>query len=316
MKTIILIIATLTSFCSFGQRVIIFGQDVERVYRTKDSIQNFYLVLEPKIPPKGLLVILPGFGGPPREVLEETDLPDKARKEGYVVVIPYLVPATFYSDSLSQSRLNTLIPEVTEKYRTPKGKFIIGGHSAGGNGALLYSANAFRLNDKKIIKPNGVFAVDSPLDLKRFWDSIVFQKKLNSSKINAADGDYFLKYFSESYGGSPAINPAMYEKFSSYYRDANEGGNTRYLKSLPVRLYCDPDIHWLIDNRSASYEHINAADLSACIVQLKVLGNDKAELITNIGKGYLPDGRRHPHAFSQLDSDEFLLWMKKILEEK
>jgi hypothetical protein len=272
--------------------------------------------LQPKYNAKGLLVILPGFGGAPREVLEETDLPAKARKEGYVVVIPYLAIASFYSDSLSQGRLNTLIPEVIEKYKIPKNKFIIGGHSAGGNGALLYSANAYRPNAMDLIKPNAVFAVDSPLDLKRFWDSIQFQKQLNSSKINAADGDYFLKYFSERYGGSPTTTPAMYEKFSSYYRDAKEGGNTRYLKSLPVRLYCDPDIHWLIDNKSASYEHLNAADLSACIVQLKVLGNEKAELITNIGKGYLPDGRRHPHAFSQLDADEFLLWMTRILEEK
>jgi hypothetical protein len=60
--------------------VDIFGQDVERVFRTKDSTQNFYLALEPEIKIKGLLVILPGFGGPPREVLEESDLPGKARK--------------------------------------------------------------------------------------------------------------------------------------------------------------------------------------------------------------------------------------------
>ena len=39
-------------------------------------------------------------------------------------------------------------------------------------------------------------------------------------------------------------------------------------------------------------------------------------LITNIGKGYFPDGRRHPHAFSQLDSDEFLIWVDKYLNKK
>jgi pimeloyl-ACP methyl ester carboxylesterase len=316
LRKIILIIATLAPFCSIGQLVTIFGQDVERVYRTQDSTQNFYLVLEPKTQPKGLLVILPGFGGPPREVLEETDLPAKARKEGYVVIIPYLAIATFYSDSLSQGRLSTLIPEVIKKYKIPKDKFIIGGHSAGGNGALLYSESAYGPNDMTLIRPNGVFAVDSPLDLKRFWNSIIFQKKLNSPNINSAEGDYFLKYFQDKYGGTPETAPAMYEKYSSYYRDSKEGGNAKFLKTVPVRLYCDPDIQWLMDNKSASYEHLNAADLSALIVQLKVLGNGKAELITNIGKGYLPDGRRHPHAFSQLDSNEFLLWMKKILEVK
>jgi len=301
------------TFCSFGQKVNINGQDVERIYRTKDSTQNFYLVLEPQSKPKGLLVILPGFGTYPGEVLGETDLPAKARNDGHLVVIPYLAIATFYSDSISQSRINTLIPEVIKKYKILQNKFVIGGHSAGGNGALLYSENSFKPNSK-LVKPNGVFAVDSPLDLKRFWNSIIFQKRLNSPKINSAEADYFLKYFSERYGGSPETNPSMYEKYSSYYREADKGGNAQYLKSIPVRLYCDPDIQWLIKNRSASYEHINLADLSALIVQLDLLGNDKAELITNIGKGFLPDGRRHPHAFSQLDSDEFLTWMKKVIE--
>lgn len=55
------------------------------------------------------------------------------------------------------------------------------------------------------------------------------------------------------------------------------------------------------------------ADLSALIVQLKLLGNKDAELITSLGKGYFADGRRHPHAFSQLDSDEFLEWVNKMI---
>lgn len=104
------------SFCSFGQKEIIFGQEVERVFRTRDSTQNFYLALTPKTTTKGLLVILPGFGGQPRDVLQETDLPAKARNDGYLVVIPYLALQTNCSDSVSQSRLGTLIPEVIKRY--------------------------------------------------------------------------------------------------------------------------------------------------------------------------------------------------------
>ena len=316
LKTIFVFIFLAICFCSFGQKEIIYGQEVERVYRTQDSTQNFYLVLTPKTTIKGLLVILPGFGGPPRDVLQETDLPAKARNDGYLVVIPYLAFQTNCSDSISQNRLVTLIPEVIKKYNVPSGKFIIGGHSIGGNGALLYAANAFAINNEKTIKPNLVFAVDPPLDMKRLWESFMYFRKINFSKTSVDEADYFIKRFETELGGTPLEKSKSYEKISSFYRDAQEGGNAKYLKSVPVRLYCDPDVNWYIENRRTPIEHTNLADLTACIVQLKMLGNDDAELITNIGKGYFPDGRRHPHAFSQLDSAEFLKWVDKALSKK
>jgi hypothetical protein len=56
---------------------------------------------------------------------------------------------------------------------------------------------------------------------------------------------------------------------------------------------------------------MNLFDLTGMIVQLKLQGNTKAELVTALGKGYFADGRRHPHAFSILDADEFMLWVEK-----
>jgi pimeloyl-ACP methyl ester carboxylesterase len=286
------------------------------VFRTRDSTQNFYLALEPNLPIKGLIVILPGFGGGPRDVLQETDLPNKARKQGYLVVIPYLAVQTHCSDSLSQSRLATLIPELLKKYKVPNRKFIIGGHSIGGNGALLYAEMAFRANNEKVIKPDLVFAVDPPLDMKHLYENFLYAKKINFSKPAVNEADYFIKRFHDELGGSPAEKPRAYEKMSSFYRDAADGGNARFLKSVPVRLYCDPDVNWYIENRRTPIEFTNLADLTACIVQLKLLGNNDAELITNPGKGFFPDGRRHPHAFSQLDADEFLKWAGNRLAEK
>lgn len=302
--------------CSYGQKEIVFGQEVERVFRTSDSTQNFYLTLVPKTSIKGLLVILPGFGGGPTDVLQETDLPAKARKNGYLVVIPYLAFQTNCSDSISQNRLATLIPEVFKKYKISNNNLIIGGHSIGGNGALLYAEKAFRINDEKVIKPDLVFGVDPPLDMKRLWESFMYIKKVNFSKTAVNEADYFIKRFEAELGGTPFEQSNAYEKISSFYRDAQDGGNAKYLKSIPVRLYCDPDINWYIENRRTPIEHTNLADLTACIVQLNLLGNDDAELITNIGKGSFPDGKRHPHAFSQLDSDEFLKWADRMLSKK
>ena len=316
LKGIFLILFTTVSFYSLGQKETIFGQEVERVFRTRDSTQNFYLALTPKAGIKGLLVILPGFGGQPGDVLQETDLPAKARANGYLVVIPYLAVLTNCSDSISQSRLTTLIPEVTRKYKVPNNNFIIGGHSIGGNGALLYAEHAFKTNTGTVIKPNLVFGVDPPLDMKHLWESFMYFKKVNFSKTAVDEADYFIKRFEAELGGTPFEQSKQYEKISSFYRDVPDGGNAKFLKSIPVRLYCDPDVNWYIENRRTPIEFTNLSDLTACIVQLKLLGNDDAELVPNIGKGYFPDGRRHPHAFSQLDSDEFLKWVDKKMGKK
>lgn len=297
-----------------GQKVKIANESVERVFRNKaDSSSNFYLVLEPTIKPIGLILILPGYGSSPRSMLEGSDLPSKARKQGYIVVIPFLGVETFYLDSVAQHNLKTLIPEILAKYKVPSGKFIIGGHSAGGNAALLYTAQAFQASGEQFIRPVAAFGIDPPLDMKRFRNTVLHEIEIDFRKDNVNGMKDFLKYFESVFGGPPSLQADNYKKYSAYCRDAKDGGNTAYLRTLPIRLYCDPDVNWAIENLRVGYEHLNASDQSACVAQLRLLGNTSAELVINLGKGYF-GSTRHPHAMSQLDSKEFLSWADKIIE--
>lgn len=307
----------LSFFLAFSLHV--FAQKTETVYKTNgDSLQNYYRALIPHTSSKGLLVILGGFCTTPDEVMLETRLPEKAVKAGYTVVIPYLMEdcSTIDSKNLYQTRLETLIPEIIKKYNIPEGKFIIGGQSLGGHRALYYTEQAYKLNTKKIIKPNAVFGVDPPLNMKRLWNSFTYGVRTDFSEVSVGEGKEMLSRFKIMYGGSPSQNPKKYEEASSFYPEAKDGGNAKYLKTVPVRLYCDPDINWVIENRRGSYETMNATDLSGCISQLKLLGNKNAEFVNCFGKGFKPDGTRHPHYFSMLDADEFLVWTSKIFTMK
>src|SRR6187402_1270561 len=133
-------------------------------------------------------------------------------------------------------------------------------------------------------------------------------KKINFSEVVVNEATFFINRFEQTLGGTPLQRPAAYGKISSYYRDAAEGGKVKFLATIPVRLYCDPDVNLYIENRRTPIEQTNLSDLSACIVQLKLLGNTNAELVTNLGKGFFAGGRRHPHAFSQVDAEELLKW--------
>jgi len=100
---------------------------------------------------------------------------------------------------------------------------------------------------------------------------------------------------------------------SSFFPEARDGGNARFLRNMSVRLNCDPDIDWIIENRRGSFETMNASDLSGCISQLKLLDNKDAEFVNCLGKGFMPNGKRHPYYFSMLDPDEFVLWANNLL---
>jgi hypothetical protein len=312
MKAILIFL--LSCHVVLAQKTIIANESVERVFRNKfDSSSNFYLVLEPATNPVGLILVLPGYGSFPRDVLEGSDLPSKARKQGYIVVIPYFGEETFYLDSVAQQNLKTLVPEILTKYHVPSKKFIIGGHSAGGNAALLYTAQAFQSSEESLVRPAAAFGIDPPLDMKRFRNTVSHEIEIDFRKNNVNGMKDFLKNFESHFGGPPSLQADNYKKYSAYFRDAENGGNAAYLKTLPIRLYCDPDVNWAIENLRVGYEHLNASDQSSCIAQLRLLGNANAELIVNLGKGYFGT-TRHPHAMSQLDSKEFLSWADRIIK--
>ncbi|MBK7939120.1 MAG: alpha/beta fold hydrolase [Lewinellaceae bacterium] len=291
------------------------AQKMDTVYVEKEGVfQKYYLALLPEQASKGLLVILPGFGTMPEGVLKETQLPQTACQAGYTVVIPLLLRYDMEDTAfVFQSRLEVLIPELMQKYKTPEGKFILGGHSLGGNQALFYAEKAYMLSDTTLIKPDLVFGVDPPLDLKRLYNAYARSLELYPEKAKGSEAEFITKRFRRIYGGTPEERPDAYEAASSYYRDARDGGNARYLKNVPLRLYSDPDVLWYILERNMPMEWTNTADLSACIVLLRRLGNQNAGYVPCLGKGWLPNGKRHPHAFSMLDAGEFVGWVNKVL---
>ncbi len=217
MKLIITFIFTVFFLTTFAQKQ-------ESIYRTKgDTTDNYYLALLPDTLSKGLLVILPGFGTTPTKVLTETNLPQTAAKNGYTVIIPLLVDYN-KEDTMNiyESCLETLIPEIQKRYNAPTNKFIIGGHSLGGLQALYYAEQIFKKNDAKIIKPNLVFGVDPPLDMKRLYNSYIWSMKIDSTKAKGSEAEFIVNRFNHIYGGSSSQKPKNYETASAYYRNAEK----------------------------------------------------------------------------------------------
>ena len=59
---------------------------------------------------------------------------------------------------------------------------------------------------------------------------------------------------------------------------------------------------------------LNALDQAALVLQLRELGNTKADLITTAGRGFRPPGTRNPHSWTIVDEPQLALWVFKCLQ--
>lgn len=285
----------------------LFGQKTEKVYLDKkDSSQNYYTIIyPPKLPWKGYIVIVPGFGETTERMFEQTNLAELTAKEGLLTIIPILQDGvlSFGVDSLSQQSLNSIIEDVRNKHQLTAQQFYIGGFSIGGSAAIKYAENAK-------IKPAAVFGIDPPLDFERFYNSSKRDLGLTLGKQLNQENLYMVERIEKIFGGTPQTAIANFYKISPYsYSDTTQTAVKKF-GNIPLRIYAEADLNWWLRERNADLRSMNVTDGSALINELNRLGNYRAELILTENKGYRePNHQRHPHSWSIMDNSDLVEWL-------
>jgi hypothetical protein len=282
----------------------------------RDTTGLFYYAIAPKQPLKGMLILLPGTWELAEMVLNNNaKLIGLAHDRGIMTVVPSLN----YNLCLGETALdflNATFADTFEKYKPPVNKIIIGGFSLGGMNALRYTEMAFESEKKTAFKPAGVYGVDPPVELSNLY--YTFQRTVENNAAPAAIGEAssYLARMESQFGGSPVKSPDKYSYCTMYSRKEPMGGNARFLRNVPVRIYSDPDIDWHLKNRKADYYDMNALDQSAMINALHKQGNEQAEFVNALGKGIRLNGTRHPHSWSIVDPAECITWIEKCIAGK
>jgi hypothetical protein len=86
------------------------------------------------------------------------------------------------------------------------------------------------------------------------------------------------------------------------------------LKDIPIRIYTDLDLEYLLNDRHRDLYDWNGTDLVAMINQLKILGNIDANILISQGKGVRLNGMRTSHSWSILDNGDCLVWILSLLK--
>lgn len=278
----------------------------------QDSLAGSYRIHEPAGKPLGLLVLIPGGAATHDEFGAQGSTPSSLPQQLTGQMVTIVPSAGGYSHWLEDGwlkNLDAIVAETLTTHRIPADRVVVGGFSAGGTAAVRYAEYCAARRSKAGIRVRGVFAVDAPLDYGRFWrgETLAVRRKAHPRFVGEAKA--VLADMRRVLGGSPDEQPARYIQMSPFSAFAEGGGQARLLADVAVRLYTEPDIHWWRTNRLVDYYSMNALDAASLILQLQLLGNRQAELITTQGRGVRPGGERHPHSWSIVDEPELGAWI-------
>jgi hypothetical protein len=302
----------LFSISTFLLCTISYAQKTETVYlNPKDSSSNLYVVVYPQTTSlKGFLFLIPGMFQKPHNVLVQPHLPKIAAQQGILVIIPTFKTgiASFGFDTATQASFLELLDYVTTKHKLTGKPFYVGGFSIGGTCALKYAQLA--LSNNYSIKPSAVFAIDSPLDFERMYNSM--QREMRSPGTAGyilEENNYMIGRFLKEFGGTPSEALSNYQKLSPYSFSDTTQQAIKPLVNLPIRLYTEPDVLWWLED-GLDYYGMNAVDFAAVTNELRRLGNKKVTLITTTNKGYRkPENKRHPHSWSIAEPTGLVKWL-------
>jgi len=319
MKNVLSLLLFFLSCFTYAQEIIKIPLDVldkDNLYINDGTSKELhYYEIVPGKTPIGAIVVLPSGAELTEDTLKSITLHKIAAEHGILTIVPSINWGTD-TGKAEIKLLDKIFQEVISKYGVSKNNFVLGGLSNGGMISLTYAERAVKHPGSTFLLPKGVFGLDTPLDKAHMYAYCERELKRNFSKAGMAEAKAIMEGYNEAYGGSPKDFPEKYVEASIYSYGAENGGNVRYLKDMPIRMYTDLDVEWLLNERHRDLYDWNGTDIVAMINQLKVLGNTDANVKVSQGKGIRLDGTRHPHSWSILDTEDCIDWIVKLFKIK
>jgi hypothetical protein len=301
-----------TKYLNNLKKVVISKNDSTDLYvNDRNEKDLFYYSLVPDKPIKGVLVLLAGTWDRAEYVLSNNkQLSQLAFANNIAVLVPSINQRLTLNTEVLNF-LNDVFKNAIRQYSLPSNKFIIGGFSMGGLFSIRYTELAYQDSTKTAVKPIAVYSVDGPTDLENMYYT---EERALERSPNKTEPTYALNEFKKNIGGTPDSVRKNYVYYSTFSSSEKDGGNAKYLKTIPIRIYNDVDVNWWLTNRNEDLYDMNALDQSAMINFLRRAGNQKAEFINAYKKGYRLDGTRHPHSWSIVDAVDCINWIKDIID--
>ncbi|NNG15560.1 MAG: hypothetical protein HKM89_03690 [Gemmatimonadales bacterium] len=286
------------------------GPEPERAIELTDK--GHTLILPEGAEPVGITVFFDGWrvavseGMPPAGTFDHEAL---TRRVG-ILRLTTGNPLDFYFDDATLLAVADRIQGVLHSRGLEGLPLYFAGLSLGGTRALKLAVFLRQHRGDFWIAPSAVAVVDAPLDMVRLWRAEQRAIRRDFHPTAADEGRWVSYLLETNLGGSPDEQFDRYVQHSPFVYSApsGRGGNAVHLRDVPLRAYHEPDVDWWIRNRRKDYYGMNSIDLAALVNELRLQGNERAELKTSHRAREGVNEGSSPHTWSFVDNADLVEW--------
>ncbi len=217
-------------------------------------------------------------------------------------------PLEFFFKESRMQEIANYISVVCNNFQIPSNNLLFCGLSLEGLRALKLTVFLKQNPTYNHIVPRAIAICDAPMDMFRFYQSALKNNVLINELLMPEDGNWISTYVKNNLEGPPDQSLARYIQHSPFAKSVRNGGNASYFKNIPLRVYTEPNLDWLLENSRMEYFHINSFDMIGFVDQLYLLGSESAEIIATKYKEELPEGERKSYDWSIIDEEALVAW--------
>lgn len=258
----------------------------------------YYDFIKSDVDTSDIMILLPGWGESTDQVRATSEIVKQGSRSYHIAIINTQADSTFYIDKKSMDYIDYVVSQLY-KERKFASKIVLGGFSLGGTAVAKYLIDYESSRSTKMI--SSYFLIDPILDFQRLSSCCERLSIRGGARVSVSECSYINQKLNIIFNGQYNTNKrdSIDKQISIVTRNDNP---QKFLKIVDTKLiiFTEIDPVWMVENRNKDLYDLNAMDCVAFFNNLKLIGNNNAELIVTKDKGY-KNGNRNPHSWSIVD---------------
>mgnify|MGYP001376113630 FL=1 len=239
----------------------------------------------------------------------------QANKAGFAVLsVSTEIPLDFFFSDNSISDAHKTIKDAFEKNNLPNKNIFLIGVGLSGHRAIKYVEYTKKTRPKFSLNISGLIICDAPLDWVRQYNEGKRDRRINFDEGAVWEGSFSNYVLEKHLNGTPKSNLESYLDFSTYSYSDETDRHIKNFQEFPTRTYIEIAIeYWLEKKRKTTIDN-NAPDMVGLIAQMKLAGNENAELKIIYPKDSKTEKKNTAATWISVNKDELMEWITKHSE--
>jgi hypothetical protein len=236
----------------------------------------------------------------------------KATENGFAYLhISTGIPVDLFFTEKSMKFCDSLLAKVFKENKLPEKNIFLLGVMTSGHRALKYVEYTRKKNPKFYTLIKGVVLCESALDWVRQWYEGQKQVRDHLTEVGFFEGNMVTYLFKQNLKCTPVNCMEKFVEFSLYSYFDRTMRRIQSYKHLAVRSYTFADTEYWFSAPGKGVYDSNYPDMSGIINELKLAGNNKAELIVFQKENTSGLHTKQSSTWKMVDKGELIEWIIK-----